>query len=198
MKYVLPFLVGAGAVLVLLLVILLRLGPTPSPIHVQSQGPTVERLERLSQLVTLRVSVADVLVGEGEGCRGAWLIKGDALLGIDLARAQIVERDEAARSATLLLPSPAVMHPRVDHTRSKTWEVRRMAWLPWNANEDRLRDAVMQQAQELVGQAAGSEENLQQARSAAEAILTSFYAEVGWRVKVTWAKEAGGGPKGHR
>jgi hypothetical protein len=141
-------------------------------------------------LVTVRVSVADVLVGEGEGCRGAWLIKGDALLGIDLAQTRIVERDEATRCATLLLPSPVVLHPRVDHTRPRTWEVRRMVWLPWNANEDRLRDTVMQQAQELVRQAAGSEENLQQARAAAEAIITSFYAEVGWRVTVTWSRPA--------
>jgi hypothetical protein len=36
------------------------------PITVQSQGPTIERLERLNQLVTTRVSVADVLVSEGE------------------------------------------------------------------------------------------------------------------------------------
>jgi hypothetical protein len=138
----------------------------------------------------MRGSVADVLAGEGAGCRGVWLIKGDAQHGIDLAQTRIVERDEAARYATLLLPSPVVLHPRVDHTRSRTWEVRRMVWLPWNANEDRLRDAVMQQAQELVSQAAGSADNLQQARSAAEAILTSFYAEVGWRVKVTWARPA--------
>jgi hypothetical protein len=45
------------------------LHPAPVSVTVQSQGPTIERLERLSQLVTTRVSVADVLVGEGEGIR---------------------------------------------------------------------------------------------------------------------------------
>ena len=34
---------------------------TPPPVIVHSQGPTIEKLERLSQLVTLRVQVADIL-----------------------------------------------------------------------------------------------------------------------------------------
>lgn len=52
---------------------------TPTSVVVHSQGPTVEKLERLSSLVTTRVQVADILVAEGKGCRGSWLIKGNAL-----------------------------------------------------------------------------------------------------------------------
>jgi hypothetical protein len=54
------------------IVVLPRLLPPAlrAPVIVHSQGPTVERLERLSHLVTTRVYVADVLTGEGEGCRG--------------------------------------------------------------------------------------------------------------------------------
>jgi hypothetical protein len=158
----------------------------PALVVVHSQGPTVERLERLSQLVTTRVYVADVLVGEGEGCRGAWLIKGDALVGVNLGGARIEERDEATKQALILLPSPEVLQPRVDHQRSRTWEVRRMAWLPWNADEDRLRDEVMLQSQQLVAHAAGSDENLQQAKTAAATVIKTFYEEVGWQVRVTW------------
>ena len=46
--------------------------------------PTVESVRRLADLLTLRVSIADVLVGEGYGYRGAWIVKGDAFFGIDL------------------------------------------------------------------------------------------------------------------
>ena len=167
-----------------------RLSPpaTPAPVVVHSQGPTVERLERLSHLITTRVHVADVLVGEGEGCRGAWLIKGDALVGVNLGRARITEKDEATKQALIVLPSPEVLQPRVDHQRSRTWEVRRLAWLPWNADEDRLRDEVMLQAQQLVAHAAGSNENLQQAKTAAATIVKSFYEEVGWQVRVSWER----------
>ena len=61
-----------------------------------------------------------------------------------------------------------------------------MTWLPWNANQDRLRDEVMLQAQQLMAHAAGSNENLQQAKMAASTIIKGFYEEVGWQVRVSW------------
>ena len=168
-----------------------RLATIPSycdtrPTIVHSQGPTVERLERLSHPVTTRVHVVDVLIGEGEGCRGAWLVKGDALVAINLGRAQITEKNEVTKEALIVLPLPEVLQPRVDHERTKTWEVRRMVWLPWNADADRLRDEVMLQAQQLVAHAAGSDENLQQAKTAAATIVAAVYEEVGWMVRVSW------------
>ena len=171
----------------------LLLPATPAPTVVHSQGPTVERLERLSHLVTTRVNVVDVLIGEGEGCRGAWLVKGDALIAIYLGRAQITEKNEATKQALIVLPLPEVLQPRVDHERTKTWEVRRMVWLPWNADQDRLRDEVMLQAQQLVAHAAGSNENLQQARTAAATIVTAVYEEVGWTVRVIWEGSSAAG-----
>jgi hypothetical protein len=45
----------------------------------------------------------------------------------------------------------------------------------------------MSQAQRLVMHAAESPENIQQAKLAAETVIRSFYAEVGWQVAVTWA-----------
>lgn len=190
MKQILVFLCGAGALAAPLLFVLPRSDPTSHVVQVQSQGPTVERLQRLSQLVTMRVSVADVLIGEGEGCRGAWLIKGDALVGVNLGRARITEKDDSTRQAVVVLPVPEVLLPRVDHERTKTWQVSRMTWLPWNADQDRLRDEVMRQAQQLVAHAAGSTESFQQAKTAAEAIITAFYGEVDWQIKVAWTPEA--------
>jgi hypothetical protein len=173
-------------------IILPHLQARPAPISVESQGPTIQRLERLTHLITSRIYIADVLVGEGEGCRGAWLIRGDALLGVDLSRAQILDKYEEAWRATVRLPPPEVLQARVDHQRTRTWQVSRMAWLPWNADQDKLRDAVMLQAQQLVAQAAGSAESIQQAKTAAEAIIREFYEEVAWQVTVTWEPEAGG------
>lgn len=161
--------------------------PPTLPVVVTSQGPTVERLERLSRLVTGRVLVVDVLIGETDQCRGAWLIKGDALIAVDLDRAQITDKSEETRRATILLPKPEILQPRVDHERTRTWEVRSMAWLPWHADQDKVRDAVMLQAQRLVSQAAGSKENIDQAKRAAEVIIRAFYGEFAWDVKVAWA-----------
>ena len=96
-------------------------------------------------------------------------------MGVDLSRARIAEKNEATRQALIVLPLPEVLQPRVDHERTTTWEVRRMAWLPWNADQDRLRDEVMLQVQQLVAQAAGSDENRQQAKAAAATIVRAFY-----------------------
>ena len=194
-----------GLLLILLIAVLFAivalphflLTATPAPTIVRSQGPTVERLERLSHLVTAWVHVVDVLIGEGDGCRGVWLIKGDALVAINLGRAQITEKNETTKQALIVLPLPEVLQPRVDHERTKPWEVRRMVWLPWNANQDRLRDEVMLQAQQLVTHAAGSDENLQQAKTAAATIVTAFYEEVGWKVRVTWQGTSASEPHPH-
>jgi len=170
------------------LVALLRWWPATPGISpgIFSQGPTVERLERLADLVTTRVYVADVLTAEAEGHRGAWLIRGDGLLAVNLARATITAKDEEARQAVIRLPQPEVLQARVDHTRTRTWEVRKTTWVPWGGDQDKLRDSVMLHAQRLVAHAAGSPENLRLAKAAAEAMIRGFYEEFGWRVRILW------------
>ena len=165
--------------------------PNRRPMVISSQGPTIERLEQLRHLATSRVYVSDVLTGESDGHRGAWLIKGDALLGVDLSRAQILEKNEAEKQAAIRLPEPEILQARVDHERAKTWEVRRTSWVPWTGDPDRLRDEVMREAQRLVAQVAASNENIGHAKMATEAILQAFYQEVGWQVRVTWTNAAG-------
>ena len=70
--------------------------------------------------------------------------------------------------------------------RCKTWEVKTTTWIPWHADQDRLRDEVFLQAQRLVAQAAGSKENIEHAKRAAEIVIAAFYEHVGWDVKVVW------------
>ena len=50
----------------------------------------------------------------------------------------------------------------------------------------------MAEAQKLVEHAAGSNENIQQAKAAAESAIRGLYAEVGWTVAVTWATTPNG------
>ena len=172
------------------LLVCLRQFHVEQPPIVTSQGPTIERLERLSSLVTSRVCVTDVLIGEGEGCHGAWLIRGDSLIAVNLRQAVILEKDETAKRATIRLPQPEILQARVDHEKTRAWEVKTTTWIPWHADQDKLRDAVMLQAQRLVAQAAGSKENIEQAKRAAEVIIAGLYEQVGWNVKVVWAETA--------
>ena len=93
---------------------------TPPTVVIHSEGPTVEKLERLSQLVTTRIQIADILVAEGNGCRGSWLIKDDALLSVNLGQASITDKHDDTKQATIILPEPQVLQPRVDHSRTRT------------------------------------------------------------------------------
>ena len=140
----------------------------------------------MSSLVTSRVLVADVLLATGENCRGCWLVRGDSLISVDLSQAEITDLNEAAKRATIRLPPPKVLQARVDHERTKTWEVRSMTWLSWRAHPDALRDEVMLQAQRMIAQAAGSQENIEQAKRSAEVVIAALYEHVGWHVEVRW------------
>ena len=64
------------------------------------------QLERLQYFVSTRVHVADVLVGESRWLEGSWIIQGDALIGVDMSKAEIKDRDEKARTARHR-PAPA-------------------------------------------------------------------------------------------
>ncbi len=145
----------------------------------------------LSHLVATRVFVADVLVDEGNGCRGAWLIRGDALIAVNLGQAAVVERDEAKKRATIRLPPPEVLQARVDHEKTQIWELKSTTWIPWAADKDSLRDMAMAHAQRFVAHAAGSAENIQQAKAGAESAIRGLYGEVGWSVGVRWARANG-------
>jgi hypothetical protein len=69
-------------------------------------------------------------MADGEEFRGAWLIKGDALLTCYVSVAKILNLNSAARTATLRLPLLRVTSARIDHTKSKTRSVEKKTWLP--------------------------------------------------------------------
>jgi hypothetical protein len=166
------------------------LGVRETPPIFRSAGPTVVQLERLRQLVSTRVHVADVLVGESRWLEGAWIIRGDALLAVDMSQAEVKDRDEQARTATILLPQPAVLSARVDHEGSRRWDIKSRSWIPLAGallgDRRALEQEAMRQAQRLVERAAGTEDHAATARRGAEGLLAEFYDAVGWRVAVRW------------
>jgi hypothetical protein len=160
----------------------------------QSSGPTVESVRRLADLLTLRVSIADVLVGEGYGYRGAWIVKGDAFFGIDLDEISVpVElQDEVNRTATIVLPRPRLKYARLNHDLTKTWDVARDAWwrLPSGECENRLRDESMRQGQHTIEFAANKAENVREAQTQTADAIRALYQHVGWNIAVVWKEES--------
>ena len=191
----LPALIAATALAILVAQAagLLRgwdLGVRDTPPTFRSPGPTVVQLERLQQLVSTRVHVADVLVGESRWLEGSWIIQGDALLAVDMSRAEIEDRDEQARTAAIVLPHPAVLSARVNHEKTRQWDIKSRSWIPLAGSllGDRraIEEQAMREAQRLVERAAGTEENAATARQGVESMLADFYRGVGWQVSVRW------------
>src|SRR5450759_5453909 len=85
LPWLLAVLIGlAGLWLVVAQVISLlqkwEFGIRETPPIITSSGPTMVQLERLQFLVSTRVHVADVLVGESRWLEGSWIIQRDALI----------------------------------------------------------------------------------------------------------------------
>ena len=158
----------------------------PTGVAVGSTGPTITEITSLGELVVLRSSVADILEGDGEGYRGCWLIKGDALMSVDLRSAKMISRNVEEKLFVLQLPQPRIIQPRVDHRKTKTWSVVRTTWIPWGGDPDKLRDGVMQQAQELVECVCRNEEMMEQARTNTTLVLEMMFKFIGWTVEIEW------------
>jgi len=155
-----------------------------------STGPAIVQLERLQYLVSTRVHVADVLVGESRWLESSWIIQGDALLAVDMSKAEIKDRNEQARTAVVVLPQPAVLSARVNHERTQQWDIKSRSWIPMASlllgNRTAMEKQAMLQAQQLVERAAGSDDNKATARQGVEGMLTEFYRAVGWHISVRW------------
>lgn len=154
---------------------------------VKSSSPTITEVQRMDKLLVLKVYVADVLATTGYDYRGAWLIKGDALVAVDMRKARFQAVDEEAKTLVLLVPPPEVISSRVDHEKTQTWDVEKTTWMPWVAgDEDKLRDEAMREAQRMVSSAAGDKDNIDQARIQAELMLENMYQPIDWKVDVEW------------
>jgi hypothetical protein len=196
-----PF-VGVIAFLVLLIVLGLvipqamsllskwDLGIADTAASFKSSGPTIVQLERLQYLVSTRVHMADVLVGESRWLEGSWIIQGDALLAVDMAKAEIKDKDEKARTAVIVLPQPDVLSARVNHEKTRQWDIKSRSWIPLASSVLGDRNAMEKQAmlhaQQLVERAAGSDGNKATARQGVELMLGEFYRAVGWKVSIRW------------
>jgi len=166
------------------------LGIRDSPPAFSSTGPTIVQLERLQYLVSTRVHVADVLVGESRWLEGSWIIQGDALLAVDMAKAEIKDRNEQAKTAVIVLPQPAVLSGRVNHQKTQEWDIKSRSWVPLASmilgDRTAMEKQAMLQAQQLVERASGSDDNKATARQGVAGMLTEFYRAVGWHVSVQW------------
>ena len=183
-------LVGVICISLILLILMLFARKSPIQITQYTSEPTIQTLEKLSHLVSLKVHIADVLEANSKAgmkyVKGAWLIKGDALLGVDMTKASIALIDHTNRYAIIMLAPPQVMSARVDHDKTKTYNVTSGTFTPGDF-ESSVRDNAMREAQQLITYAANHEDNVSLARDRCELLLKGFYALTDWTIDVKWS-----------
>jgi len=157
-------------------------------------GPTIEQIQSLALLTTVRVDVADVrlteLSGYTGGVRVAAIIKGDFCLATDLAQARFESVDREQRTAVLVLAEPRMSSPRLDHRRTKLFALSSFGLWVITPGEGPYAEAVNKtyaEAQASIEATAASAEALQRARAQAEAVLGCFFRALEWDVTVRWA-----------
>ncbi len=157
-----------------------------------SMAPTVEEIESLSELVTNRIYVADILKGSNKDYEGLWAINGDALITIDLSQATISDKNEETKTVTITLPLPKVVSARVDHERTLHGGIKgvRFALLRNPKNRAKIVDDAMKEAQAVIEKAANRPEIIDNAKQQAKLNLQMLYLKVGWNVSVKWQELA--------
>lgn len=164
-------------------------GQRLSPPRIHSQGPRIEEVRRIAKLAVLRVQVADVIEGNTAGATAAVLVKGDADIAVDLDQIQIAAQDDQKRTITLIVPTPRPDRPRIDHSRTKIYELRKTGLALINPFADPRADLLldsMRAAQEDVEHAVQDAEFVTKAKEQTELLLTGFYREFGWDVTIRW------------
>ncbi len=163
----------------------------PEKTEVTSLAPTIEDIQTLSELVTNRVYVSDILKGSNKDYEGVWAINGDALITIDLAKSELINLDEKSKTATLILPLPKVTSPRVDHSRSNVGFIKGKGFAPLRntASRAKMIDDAMEEGQNIIAQAASKPEIISNAKRQATLIIQNLYLKVGWKIKIQWKNE---------
>ncbi len=162
----------------------------PPPPVVRS-APSVEQLQSLAELVSLRVQVIDILTVEQEGWlqgyKGAWLIRGDALWTTDLAQACLQEIATAGGPTVRIeLPTPTVSWARLDHSKTRTYDLRSKSWIPLVRVPEHVQDEALERAQDLVARTAARPEYRRQAQRQTESVVQRFFADAGFAAEIVW------------
>jgi len=155
--------------------------------------PTIRQIRDLAELVTAKVTIADVQDSTLSGYLGAvkaiLIIRGDALLGPDLSQAKIISCDNAAKSIVIELPRPHVISYRLDQTATHLVSLTHDGlWLivPGDAGRTVVLNRAYAEAEQAVARAAMTPATIDEAADHAGHVLTAFFATGGWTVQVRW------------
>ena len=159
----------------------------------QHTGLTIEQVQALAELVTLKIPVSAVQETEIRGYVGGrkvtLVVKGEILIGVDLSQAKFEAMNRQAGTATLVLPQPRSISAKLDHAGTHIADDQSEGlWVivPGDAGRTAMVNRSYAEAQSYLSAAADDKGLIEKSRQHAEEVLASFFASVGWTVTVKW------------
>ncbi len=153
---------------------------------------TLEAIQETADLVVVRLPFQQLITsridGYSGGVRCVLMASGTAMIATDLERASLT-LDEDRELAVLSLAAPEVITTGLDHKQSRIVLLRRFGlwhFAPGTTGEGRVVEIALRDAQDAINSYAGRDEHILRARLRAEAVLETFLAERGWRLKIEW------------
>lgn len=153
----------------------------------ESSSPSITDIQRLGELTVLKVKVGDVLEDANEDFKGIWVIRGDALVAVDLQLAELLNANANMKNMVVRLPQPKVISPRVNFAETKTYDVQKKFWWnPFVGGQEKFTDSAMSKAQSVVYNTSNGADVMAQGRDQTERVLKNMYRLVGWTVDIVW------------
>ncbi|MBL6706734.1 MAG: DUF4230 domain-containing protein [Planctomycetaceae bacterium] len=159
--------------------------------------PTVERVTEIGELCVLKLKLSDMLEAKSPTLKASWFIAGDALISVDLREARIEHLDRDSKQIVLKMPPLHVVSPRVDHTKTRSWDIESVCWHDgWFTYDklgksQRVQQVAMREAQKMIAEVAQDPEFFTDARSSAEQLISALYNETGYTVSFEWPDTQG-------
>jgi hypothetical protein len=168
--------------------------------------PALITFEKLGELVSLKVNVADIVEFTNTrnlgipwtnwkfgiaGTKVVLIVRGDCLLTTDLTVAKYDYINTTNRTATVTLPTPSVKQARLNHGDGGTriYAISNKGLekiIPGGDNRKEAIDEAMKLAQQKVDDASRNPEVIHDAKENAERVLKAMYNGVNWNVKIIW------------
>jgi hypothetical protein len=156
--------------------------------------PTIQEIQGLAELTTLKVTVADALVTEVRGTTGGidvvLVVHGEARIGTDLSAAHFESINHENRTAVLVLPTPRIQSVRLDHARTRIvgiWPTGLWTIVPGSGSIDGIAvDRAFTQAEQVVAAAGDDPVLIRRAKLESECLLPAIFRSMGWRVVIRW------------
>lgn len=147
----------SGIVIGMLLMYLFRIGKSSDAGEEVSHTLIVEKIESLGNLEVLKYNIQDIVEYKKirqwlPNAKTALLISGEVICCIDLAKLSKEDIYTSGDSIRLQLPAPEICHTKIDHTKSRIYDMQYGLWESTEIADAAYRSAEKQlkeRAQEL-------------------------------------------------